>query len=347
MKLLHLTLHKGCYNDINYVFTQLGHDITSMYFDDGEFSLFQGGDTIFRVTHDRAQKAWDKHKDYFYQFDGIITSDTCPISRPFLQNRWDRILLIWVCNRFDYIMAPENEDPEFFHLIRDVRNWPLRRIFSFTEVEKIWARYMRNVDLGDLVIRPQGRNLQSLTLKKTYDAESGNLDKLYVPLYGNETKMMDLRGKLTELGFDNEGVKFDHISELLKYKAVVTIPYGWSTLTLFERMQLGMVCFVPSLTFITQMFQENEHPNRTWWFQPPYYLAHPERLTDSEWYCEYHKDIFIYFDSWEDLAEKVRTTDYEAETQKLLEHGERHEKMVVEQWREVMRPFVESGVKFV
>lgn len=341
MRLLHLTLHKGCYNEIQYVFTKLGHDITSMYFTDGEYSLEHGGDTIFRVSHERAQKVWELYKDYFYQFDGIITSDTCPISRPFLQNRWDRILIIWVCNRFDYIMPPEHIDPEYFQLIRDVRSWPLRRIFGFTEVEKIWARHLRNVELEDLVIRPQGKNLMSEGLRKTYSPFDpvGNRETIYVPLYGNETNMMDLRGKIEELGFSAESVKFSHVSELLKYKAVVTIPYGWSTLTLFERMQLGIVCFVPSLRFITQMFNEAEHPHRKWWFQPPFYLEHPERLKDSEWYCEYHRDIFVYFDSWDDLSWRLRTTDYESMTAKLLEHGAKHEQLVLEQWREVMRPF--------
>jgi hypothetical protein len=319
---------------MEYVCAQLGIKLTTAYFTDGEYSLHNGGDTIFRVNHDRAQKAWEHNRAEWEKYDAIITSDTCPLARPFLQNGWSKPLLIWVCNRFDYLI--DVNDQEFYHLIRDVPNRPGHRIFGFTEVEKIWSRYMRGVEIEPLVIRPQGRNLQSAHMRKTYDAASGNVETIYVPLYGNETNMMDLCGKLTELGIANEAVKFSHVSELLKYKGVVTIPYGWSTLTLFERMQLGMVVFVPSLDFITRMFQETEHPHRRWWFQPPFYLEHPERLRDSEWYCDYHRDIFVYFDSWEDLAVKIRDTDYEAMTERLLEHGRKHTALVLEQWREVI-----------
>jgi len=337
MKFLHLTYHIGCRNDLEYVFPKLGHEIETMHFTDSdEYNIFGKGDQKFTVTYELAQKMWNTYQAYFETFDAVIVSDTCPLSLPFLQNHWNKPLLIWVCNRFCYGMASEGQFPEYYRLIRDIPNRPLCRIFGFTEVEKIWSRYIKYVEIEDLVIRPQGKNLASLGMKKSYDPSAGNLEKFYVPLYGNETKLMDLRGKLTELGVENEGVPFKHVSELLKYKGVVTIPYGWSTLTLFERMQLGIVVFVPSLEFITKLFRENDQPQRKWWFQPPFYLEHPERLKDSEWYCDYHRDIFIYFDNWEDLAEKIRTTDYEAATQKLLEHGDRHEKYVLGQWKEVL-----------
>ena len=98
MKLLHITFHKGCELDIEYAFTTIGHEIQTMYFNDGET---EGGE-LYKITHDRAQKCWNKHKDYFDTFDGIITSDTCPTCRPFLQNNWSKLLIIWVCNRFYY-----------------------------------------------------------------------------------------------------------------------------------------------------------------------------------------------------------------------------------------------------
>jgi len=353
MKILHLTYHIGCKNDLEYVFHVLGHELSTMHFtDDFECDILGKGDSKFTVTYERAQKLWDTYKDYFDTFDLIIASDTCPLSRPFLQNHWRKPLVIWVCNRFCYGMGSEHEDPDYYQMLRDIPNRPLCRFFGFTEVEKIWSRYIRNVEMEDLVIRPQGKNLlktssspasentEDLTYKsKTYDSASGNVDTIYVPLYGNETNLVNLCEIITGLGFPNEAVKFKHVSELLKYKAVVTIPYGWSTLTLFERMQLGIVVFVPSLEFIAKLFRENDQPHRKWWFQPPFYLEHPERLKDSEWYCDYHRDIFIYFDSWEDLAHKIRTTDYPAMTQRLLEHGKRHTELVLGQWKEVLDSF--------
>ena len=118
MRLLHITFHKGCHLEIEYVFKKLGHEIEVMYFDDG---VSKGSD-LYKIDHKLAQRCWDKYKDYFNTFDGIITSDTCPTSRPFLQNNWSKLLIIWICNRFDYEIKPEKDDPEFYQLLREIPN---------------------------------------------------------------------------------------------------------------------------------------------------------------------------------------------------------------------------------
>ena len=110
MKLLHITFHKGCELEIEYVFKILGHTVETWRYDDGETISeswrFDNGKTnsesTYKINYVTAQTYWEKYKDFFNTFDGIITSDTCPTSRPFLQNNWSKLLIIWVCNRFDY-----------------------------------------------------------------------------------------------------------------------------------------------------------------------------------------------------------------------------------------------------
>lgn len=329
MKILHLTYHSGCKKEIQYVFTQLGYQIDTWNFDDGETD--PKTDDIYRITYERAQKCWNLHREYFEQYDAILTSDTCPLARPFLQNHWQKPLLIWVCNRFDYLVY----DEEFRQLIRDIPNRPLVRIFSYTFIESIYGKYIRGVDWGnDYVIKPIGKNLESNHLQKTYVPTAEK--KYYVPLYGNETNLVNLRWILDDLGFANDAFRFSHISELLGFQGIVTIPYAWSTFALFERMQLGIVVFVPSESFLMQLFNENEHPVRKWWFQDPFYLAHPERLAWSEWYCPENRDFFVYFDSWLDLKEKLLHTDYESKTAQLLKCGKAHEELVMGQWKNMV-----------
>ena len=60
------------------------------------------GNAVYNIGHQRAETVWNRHKDYFDKFDVIVTSDTAPLSRIFLQNGWRKPLIIWVCNRFDY-----------------------------------------------------------------------------------------------------------------------------------------------------------------------------------------------------------------------------------------------------
>jgi hypothetical protein len=342
LRLLHISFHKGCINDIDYVFTKLGHTIEVMRFDDGETK----GNDIYKVTRYRAQKSWEKYKDYYDSFDGIITSDTCPTSRPFLQNKWSKLLIIWVCNRFDYAVEG---DQTFYDLLRSIPNRKNVFICGNTRIENIYSKQLRKVDINDLIIKPLGKNLVSEHLYKTY-RRGDEEEKFFVPVYENETKYMNLCEKLNEMGIKNNNrERFkDPISNLLDYKGVVCIPYAWSTITFFEVMQLGIVYFVPSVSFLIEMSQTRQPGGRqSLWFQPPF-NKDPQILKMAEWYCEEHKDLLVYFDSWEDLQEKIKTTDYEKQTQKILDFAKKHEVTILSQWNAILdnytKQFLENRV---
>lgn len=329
MKLLHITFHKGCELDIEYAFTTLGHELHTMRFDDGETT----GGELYNITHDRAQKCWNKYKDYFNSFDGIITSDTCPTSRPFLQNNWSKLLIIWVCNRFDYGIQPENQDGEFYQLLRDIPNRKNVFMLGYTAIENVYSTHIKRVNFGNFVIRPTGKNMLSKTVFKTYENEDNNL--FYVPTYHNETILMNLSKKLSELGIQNRCERFNHISDLLQYKGGIYIPYAWSTLVFFERMQLGLVTFIPSLRFLMELFKPGK-----WWFQPPFTPQNPGLLKLSEWYCDEHEDILVFFDSWEDLQYKIKTTDYKLKTQKILEFAQKHHDDMLSKWNSIINQYL-------
>jgi len=372
LKLLHISFHKGCNNEINYVFTKLGHTVEEMRFDDGETK----DDEIYRITKDRAQKSWEKYKDYYDSFDGIITSDTCPTSRPFLQNNWSKLLIIWVCNRFDYAVEG---DQTFYDLLRSIPNRKNVFICGNTAIENVYSKQLRNVDITDFVMKPLGKNIVSQGLFKTY--KEGEEEKFFVPVYENETKYTNLSAKLNEFGIkNNNGERFkDHISELLEYKGIVCLPYAWSTITFFEVMQLGLIYFVPSVSFLIELSKTRQpdsrqgfcrapgrgrspglgRPKNSWvrgktpglgptklnrpgalcfWFQPPF-NRDPQLLKAAEWYCDDHKDLLVYFDSWQDLQEKIKTTDYEKQTQKILEYAKKHEEITLAKWNSILKDY--------
>ena len=93
MKILHITYHNGCKITLDYVAQSLRHEITTQF-----------ADWNYNIGHNRAIDVWNKHKDYYNQFDIIITSDTCPLARIFLQNNYSGKLIIWICNRFTMTM---------------------------------------------------------------------------------------------------------------------------------------------------------------------------------------------------------------------------------------------------
>jgi len=336
MKFLHITFHKGCLLDIEYMFHQLGHELTSMYFDDGETSPTDP--ERYKLTHERCSKSWNKYSEYYNSFDGIITSDTCPLSRIFLQNNWKKILIVWVCNRFDYSIANEQKDPEFYNLLRDIPNRPNVFIFGNTMIENIYSQNYKNVNISNFVIKPNGKHLLTKELHKTY--ETGE-NKLIISPYHNETKMMNLSEKLNSLNIPNFCYSWQddfHISSLLKYKAFICIPYAFSTIALFERMQLGMITFIPSVNFLIELFYSYGFTNS--WFQPPFHPSNLKLLTFSEWYLEENKDLFVFFDSWEDLKMKFENTNYEEKTKQILEFAKRHENIQLQKWNNVIQELV-------
>lgn len=330
MKLLHITFHKGCELDIEYVFHQLGHTVEAWHYNSG----YTNDENVYNITNVKAQSCWEKYKSYFDTFDGIITSDTCPTSRPFLQNNWNKLLIIWVCNRFDYNVEG---DEHFYDLLRSIPSRANTYIIGNTMIENFYSKNLRNVDITDKVIKPLGKNIISQGLYKNHNINDEMI--FFIPVYENETKFINLSQKANELGIkNNNGQRFEnHISDLLKYKGVIYLPYAWSTITFFETMQLGIIYFVPTPCFLIELSKSPDFLYQRYWFQPPF--NGENILSKAEWYCDEHKDLVIYFSSWHDLQMKVNTTDYETQTKKILEYAEKHSSQTLSKWNAIISEY--------
>jgi hypothetical protein len=328
MKILHLTLHSGCENDIEYVFKKLGHEIVSMKFEDGYETQ--------EISHLRGQKYWEKFKDYFATFDGIITSFPTSLSRIFLQNDWSKLLIIWVCNRIDYDIP--DIDAGFYNMLRSVKNKQNVFIFGNTFIENMYSTHVKNVDIGNFIIKPHGKNIKTDFMYKTYSNDEPNV--FYVPPCKNEIGPLKLSKKLDSLGIENVCEKYEKdVIELLGYKGVICIPYSWSSIAFFERLQLGLVTFVPTERFLIELFKEN-----TYYFEPPFDTQQTELLKICEWYTQEHQNFIIYFDSWNDLKLKIEKTNYKNTTRSMLDYGKMHQKETLERWNYVINQYLQTSI---
>jgi hypothetical protein len=328
MKVLHLSFHRGCQNDMEYICDKLGYNLTFMEFNDGETKT----NAKYNIGHERALKCWNLNKDYFYKFDVVITSDTAPLSRVFLQNNFKKKLIIWICNRFDYYDAASLDcdfpDKEYYDLIRDAKNRPNVIIAGYTPFENYYANNIRNVYIGNLIIKPIGKT--SITYNNfTETIVENKQNKFIVPPYHNENILMNLSEKLNELNISNYSGRYNGPLDLQKFKGVIHIPYAWSNLALFEAIQLGVIYFIPSLNFLIKLSKTGN-----FWFQPPF---DNDLLIYSEWYCKENKDIFNYFDSWEDLVYKVNNLNYNEFKLKLLKFGKDHEDKYLNMWKNIFK----------
>jgi hypothetical protein len=299
--------------------------------------LSDGGDK-YNVTHTKAEYQWNKHKDYYNSFDVIITSDTAPISRIFLQNNYQNKLIIWICNRFDYVHGRPTHmfpDYEYYHLINDAAHRPNVHIVGYTAFENYYANHIRGLSIGNKVIKPIGKigALYADYISTTVDDKS----KTYIiGPYHNDNNMMNLREKVESLGIRVYNGRYDGPKDLAEFAGMIHIPYAWSNLALFETIQMEVPYFIPSLSFIKDLATHQCGTRGNFFWSPPLLI---DMLHLSEWYCDELRDVLIYFDSWDDLQHKISSFDSEAckaHRKKLREFGDLHEAKMLQLWREIL-----------
>lgn len=324
MKILHITYHNGCTMNINFIAQHLGYDIT-----------LQKADWNYNIGHQRAEELWNKYKDFYNQFDLIITSDTTPLSRIFLQNNFIGKLIIWVSNRFDYSDAAsfdcEFPDQEYYDLIRSI---PLRqnvKIFANTIFEYKYAQKYKNVNIGDRVIKPCA--FAAPTDEPAVIPDNINKSNTFFLLaYHNETLFTNMKEKCDGFGIPTFNGRFGNYDELKAMKGIIHIPYAWSTFALFENLSMGIVYLIPSKEFLLKLlYQDN-------FFWQDAYGVRDGFLDISEWYLPEHKNLFAYFNSWEHLKQLTLENDtfYHNKKQQILVFSEQHIKNTITKWKEAI-----------
>tara|TARA_Y100000590_G_scaffold317912_1_gene359681 strand:+ start:241 stop:1131 length:891 start_codon:yes stop_codon:yes gene_type:complete len=285
----------------------------------------------YNVGHERAKKYYNKHIEYFNTFDIIITSDTAPISRVFLQNNWNKKLIIWINNRFDYCDEATNDcnfpDEEYYTLFREAVNKDNVEIIGYTPFENFYCKNIRNIDIGDKVIKPIGCNsymYENMNRTKVKDKSH----KFFIGSYHNDNIMINLYEQLGKYNINCYKGRFNGPKDLAEYKGVIHIPYAWSNYSLFEGIQNEIIYFIPSKKFFMELKKDKD-----FFWSPPY---RDENLELSEWYNDINKDCFIYFDSWDDLKVKTLTINYNNKKAYLKEFGNKHKNEMIKLWKEIL-----------
>ena len=340
-RLFHVSYHLGCINEIKYVAKELGFELDSLLWDGAG-----DGNEKYNVNHARAQKYWNLLKKRALEADLVIVSDTAPLARIFLQNKYPGKLIIWICNRFDYAhdsghggISKEDKEkfagehpldfptPEYYNLIRQAALSPRVAVVSYTEFEHIYAREHRSVDVGKGVIKPSG---YSFTLGDGHIEIDGRgrvpptVNKPHtflIPPYHNDGRTL-MKCKLYNI--ECYAGRYAGPLDARDFKGIIHIPYAWSNLALFEMLSQGVPYIIPTKSLLLQ--------ERDIFWSPPYDVKH---LDAAEWYNPQHASLFTYFDSWEELPLVINETDFDAKRQSLKAFSEKHRRHALKQWQTV------------
>ena len=311
MKILHISHHIGCMRDHAYIYNKLGFEF--------EFWKFPKG--LFYITKDIANSIWNERKDYFNKFDYIVTSDTAPLSRIFMENIQELkpIIIVWICNRFDYNMERDMSFYQIFNKIAN-ENKDKFKIIPYSDFEKVWCNVRGIKDILN-TITPIGINpieldykidcLNDLQNSYTEDPNAKNSykntteleGKIFIPIYGNDNLFYNLKEILTSNNIEVFNGGYKHSTDLKFCKGLVTFPDAFSKLITFETIQNEVIVFLPSVEYLIKLHPTNNN-NTKYWFNCPIGYLNTDLIKYCEWYR--YENCRIYFDSIEDLITKIK-----------------------------------------
>ena len=324
MKILHITHHDGCKESIDFICKELGYEITT-----------QKADWNYNMSKQLALDLWIKYKEYYNTFDLIIISDTASISRIFLENGYDKKLIIWVCNRFDYADECTNfckfPDPEFYDLFKNATSNKNIFIRSYTKFEHEYSEKYRNIVWDNEIIKPC--NVVKRSNENNF-FKDGSLkkDTFLITSYHNDNIFIDLKKICDDLKIKTYRGRYEGPSDLIGIKGIIHIPYAWSNLALFENWSIGNIYFIPSKNFLIKLSEGGGTGDFFW--SPPFDKSF---IDSSEWYLKEHSHLFVYFDSFEHLSELTSNKSYiDNIRNNVLNFSKSHVEKTLQQWKKLI-----------
>jgi len=307
-EVLHISHHIGCFRDQEYVLKSLGFEVTNQKFYDGQF----------QITEQIANDFWNSHKDQLNDFDYILTSDTAPLSRIFLENQdeFKSKLIIWVCNRFDYRMESESK---FYELFSRAEENPNIKIVPYSHFEKIWCTQKGTNLMNHTHIKPCGINLvddnnipETLYFKEMYgeDLQLPDADVI-IPIYHNDNSFFRMSDFLNQNKITTYNGGFRTIQQLKKYKAFVTMPDAFSKFLCFELIHSHIPVILPSKDFLYEL---SKKPNYFFniWGSGGADLLEKEWLAWCEWYDPELVKCRFYYDSFDEIPLIINSIDIDS-----------------------------------
>jgi hypothetical protein len=268
MRILHITYHEGTKKSIIEVCNQLNINITTVVPTHGLYITKEEANVIYNNEYSKLN------------YDTIITSDTCMVSRPFLQNmdKHSMNVIVYITNRIDWGLFGIDDD-EYLELFKNVGKRV--RIVADNNYDKLYASIKCNTNnLVDYVINPVFKldpTIQTINKNKWFILNRGTNPGIYTPYLRDEY-----------IVYDNLN-KYKDFFELKQYIGCLHIPYQVNIQTIHEAWNNGIIFCIPTLEFF--------NINNFYWEETNNKI---ESFNNSIWYSGEYKHMFEYFNSWEE-----------------------------------------------
>jgi len=319
MKAFHISFHEGTINNVERAMLSIGHTVESVK-----------STLPYYISRDNADKLWIQNENYFKSFDVLIFTDTTMLSRPALQNlhRYDGLVIVYITNRFDWGIWSIKDDDYFNTLVEASKNKRVRFCsdnrydqyyastfgirFTFPDIVRLVT------EIPDTFTMPQNSKLFVYDKGSPYD--------IYVK-YLNDNNIEH------EVFSREKNKPFRDQQQISEFVGLFHLPYQANIQSLYENLGYSIIYIIPSKQFIKRLINECKW---YYWEENEKTPEMVEKSVDfSEWYQPENEHLFIYFNDWNEINDKLANTDILKKKMEIRQHMIRNNNYYLNRWREL------------
>lgn len=326
MKFFNLDMHISIVHDIRHIFQSLNHTVDSVNLSghtwvNGEK---QGKIKVVNtknwksINQDMCDKFYQKYKSKLKHYDGFVHS--YPPAFALLFEKFEKPIITIACTRFDFPVKAENLDWLVMGLQRLYRNGQLIPI----------ANNLLDKHYCDDWLGFKWRHISSLCdyMETKYRPEHNKF------ITWQRVEEKQIPSDLVDYSFSIER-QYDR-SEISKYLGVVHIPYNLSIMSAFEHYYQAIPLFFPSQTFQEILFQDNKNMLGEVLFPNSPLIFSPDLIRLADWYDSSNMPYVSYFESYEDLADLLNSSNLEEISESMRTFNESRKANVYSKWTEIL-----------
>lgn len=263
------------------------------------------------------------------EYDFVVISDIIPDSYIYLTNFCKAKVILEITNRFD-LFVEEDDLEDFYQIFGKAVTEYKNVVVVENNPYEVYHACIKGVFVPNYyLIRPVGYAPPEV-LKKAHKEKH---DEIAIIKHSEQDEAIGIPElKKNHVKFKKLKHRYGGPLVLATYKAVVMLPYQVSIMKMMENFRYGVAMLVPT----ERLFREMVEDFPEYSFTEKDLLEVENALTYYvEWFNEEFKDLFVYFDKWEDLPEIIENTDFDSIKEKGKEYMERYEEKAINMWAQV------------
>jgi len=345
MKFFNLDCHISVIADIKKIFESLGHEVVS-YSISGHNWVFKRqsskvdiiNPSNWRLLDDQmCDSFYERYKDELSEYDGFIC--TYPLTFSLLYEKFKKPIILHIPIRYETPFESKPSEWEKFNkfLVKGIED---KMVFPIANslYDKKYFEHFLNKDCDYIP------NICDYT-ETTWRPE--RTDFLYYSRLPINIK--------NNLLFNKSDLGRYEWSDISKFKGIVMIPYNCSTMSIFEFYTSNIPLFCPSEKFMCELYVKHNNYvlseltwNKVFNLPPGSKIPNnkkndPNQYNDinimkswiglSDFYNSEWMPHIVYFDTFDDLTNKLETINLEEVSNKMKKFNIKRKELIIEKWK--------------